>query len=123
MNSLAISLMEAMTFYLFKKVAECPSHSRMIYTPMCPNVSELIYTQQMISTFIFLYPMTIYSHYFRVFTFYSLLVLNSSFNCLKNSVELLETLLKNFHPNLLIFGKMDVIDMPFLFLFYFFSLL
>ena len=123
MNSLAISSVEAMTFDLFQTIAECPSHSRMIYTPMCPNVSELIYTQQMISTFIFLYPMTIYSHYFRVFTFCSLLVLNSSFHCLKNSVEPLGTLLKNSHPNLLIFGKMDVIDMPFLLLFYFFSLL
>lgn len=123
MNSLAISSVEAMTFDLFQTIAECPSHLQKICTTMCPNVSALIYTQLMISTFIFLYPMTIYSHYFRVFTFCSLLVLNSSFHCLKNSVELSEILLKNSHPNWLIFVKMDVIDMPFLLLFYFFSLL
>ena len=108
-------------FYLFKKFAECPSNWRMICTPMCPNVSVLKCTQLMISTFIFLSPKTKYSRYFKVFTFCSLLVLNSSFHYLKNSVAILETLLKNCHPNLLIFVKMDVIDMSFYHCFNFFS--
>lgn len=106
-------------FYLVKKFAECPSNWRMICTPMCPNVSVLKCIQLMISTFIFWSPKTKYSRYFQVFTFCSLLVLNSSFHCLKNSVAILETLLKNCHLNLLIFVKMDVIDMSFLSMFYF----